>query len=71
MTVMEMWCGDFRFLALLGMTRDGTVVGLSCCHPLLLVSGTGTGFVPLPSRERGYDVCCYSFMLRVLVRVML
>ena len=31
-------------------------------HPLLPVSGTGTGFGPLPSRERGYDwlvlSCC-------------
>ena len=35
--------------------NDG-VEGLSCCHPLLPVSGTGTGFGPLPSRERGLVV---------------
>ena len=41
--------------------NDG-VVGLSCNHPLLPVSGTGTGFDPLSSRERGIMVglsCCH------------
>ena len=37
--------------------NDG--VGVHRFHPLLPVSGTGTGFDPLPSRERGYG--CFSF----------
>ena len=45
------------------------VVGCPCdwwwlfciVHPLLPVSGTGTGFSPLPSRERGTEVVL-SFM---------
>ena len=32
-------------------------------HPLLPVSGTGTGFGPLPSRERGY---CWLFWMRIV-----
>ena len=36
-------------------------MGLSC-HPLLPVSGTGTGFGPLPSRERGFGwLCCLVY----------
>ena len=41
--------GVFRFLALLGMTRWQCFVVFT----LAPVSGTGTGFDPLPLRERG------------------
>ena len=44
-----MWCGDFRFLALLGMTQWWGCLAVT----LAPVSGTGTGFGPLSSRERG------------------
>ena len=46
--------------------NDGPV-GLSCYHPLLPVSGTGTGFDPLPSRERG-SVGCFVLLLPHVTR---
>ena len=30
-----------------GLRGNDGVVGLSCCHPLIPVSGTGTGLSPL------------------------
>ena len=46
-TLPPLWIAD--------QVRNDGMVGLSCYHPLLPVSGTGTGFDPLSSRERGID----------------
>ena len=50
------------------------MVGLSCFHPLLPVSGTGTGFGPLSSRERGnlgvvLACCCPALYLWIADQV--
>ena len=48
--------GVFRFLALLGMTRGGTVL----LSPSAPVSGTGTGFDSSPIKgEGGFGRLCW------------
>ena len=50
---LPLWIAD--------QVRNDGVIGLSCCHPLIPVSGTGTGsLIPLPSRER---VCMVGVVL--------
>ena len=55
--LVSVLAGGYVWLDWVVRVQSVTWAGVSC-SPLLPVSGTGTGFDPLPSRERGIGGCC-------------